>query len=70
MAVKLFLDNILLLEVYIFEGFSNQHKNYGMANNYLNSFIASSDFKNPQCVAEKIVGNIVFDFNHSYWLTY
>ena len=26
MAMKLFLDNILLLEVYCFEGFSNRHK--------------------------------------------
>ena len=26
MAVKLFLDNILLLEVYSFKGFSNLHK--------------------------------------------
>ena len=31
MAVKLSLDNILLLEVYSFEGSSNWHKNDGMA---------------------------------------
>ena len=37
MAVKLFLDNILLLKVYNFKGFSNQHKNDGMVNNYSNS---------------------------------
>ena len=37
MAVKLFLDHILLLEVYKFEGFSNWHKNDGMVNNYSNS---------------------------------
>ena len=30
MAVKHFLDNILLLEVYRFEEFSNQYKNDGM----------------------------------------
>ena len=30
MAVKLFLDNILLLKFYRFEEFSNQHKNVGM----------------------------------------
>ena len=34
MALKLFLDSILLLKVYCLEGFSNQHKNYGMVNNY------------------------------------
>ena len=37
MAVELFLDNILLLEVYSFEGVSNWHKNDEMVNNYLNS---------------------------------
>ena len=37
MAVKLFLDNILLLEVYSFEGFLNRHKNDKMVNNYSNS---------------------------------
>ena len=37
MAVKLILDNILLLEVNSFEGFSNQQKTDGMLNNYSNS---------------------------------
>ena len=44
MAVKLFLDHILLLEVYNFEGFSNRHKNDGMVNNYSKA-VTSSDFK-------------------------
>ena len=44
MAVKLFLDHILLLEVYSFEEFSNRHKNDGMVNNNSNS-VTSSDFK-------------------------
>ena len=39
MAVKLFLDNILLPEVYSFEGFLNRHKNDEMVNNYSNSCI-------------------------------
>ena len=37
MAVKFFLHNTLLLEVYSFEGFSNRYKNDGMVNNYSNS---------------------------------
>ena len=37
MAVKLFIDNILLLEVYTFEGLSNRYKNGGMVNDYSNS---------------------------------
>ena len=37
MTVKLFLDNIRLLEVYRFEGFSNRHKNDGMVNNHSDS---------------------------------
>ena len=37
MAGKLFLDNILLLDVYSFEGFLNRHKNDEMVNNYSNS---------------------------------
>ena len=44
MAVKLFLDNILLLENYSFKGFSNRHKSDGMANNCLNT-VTSSDLK-------------------------
>ena len=36
MAVKLFLDNILLPDVYSFEGFVNQLKNDEMVNSYLN----------------------------------
>ena len=46
MAMKHFLDNIHLLEVYIFEGFSNQYKNNGMENNYSNTYVAvtSSNF--------------------------
>ena len=38
MAVKLFLDNILLLKICSFEGFSIQRKNDGMVNNYSNSY--------------------------------
>ena len=37
MAVKLFLDNIPLLQVYSFKGFLNRHKNDEMASNYSNS---------------------------------
>ena len=37
MAVKLFLDNILSLEVYSFKEFLNWHKNDEMVNNYSNS---------------------------------
>ena len=37
MAVKPLLDNILLLEIYTFEGFLNQHKNDEMVNNYSNT---------------------------------
>ena len=37
MAVKLFLDNIFLLDIYSFEEFLNQHKNDEMVNNYSNS---------------------------------
>ena len=37
MAVKPFLDNILLLDIYNFEGFLNRHKNDEMVNNYSNS---------------------------------
>ena len=36
MAVKLFLDNILLPDVYSFEGFVNWHKNDEMVNSYSN----------------------------------
>ena len=44
MAVKLFLDHILLLKVYSFKGFSNRHKNDGMVNNSSKA-VTSSDFK-------------------------
>ena len=37
MAVKLFLDNILLPDVYSFEGFSNRNKTDEMVNNHLSS---------------------------------
>ena len=37
MAVKLFLDNILLLDIYSFKAFINQLKNDEMVNNYSNS---------------------------------
>ena len=36
MAVKLFLDNILLPDIYTFEGFVNRHKNDEMVNSYSN----------------------------------
>ena len=62
MAVKLFLDNILLLDVYSFEGFSNRHKNDGMVNNnnIIQMAVTSSNFKNP-LILPKIVSNMVFD---------
>ena len=44
MAVKLFLDNILLPDVYSFEGFLNRHKNDEMVNNFQIA-VTSSDFK-------------------------
>ena len=37
MAVKLFLDNTLLPDIYSFEGFLNQNKSDQMVNNYSNS---------------------------------
>ena len=37
MTVKLFLDNVLLLDVYGFKGFLNRHKNDEMVSNYSNS---------------------------------
>ena len=37
MAVKLFLENILLLKVETFEGFSNRNKTDEMVNNHLSS---------------------------------
>ena len=67
MAVKLFLDNILLLEVYRIEGFSNRCNNDGMVNNYQLA-VTSSNFKN--LVLLKIVSNIVFDFSHASWVNY
>ena len=36
MTVKLFLDNILLSDVYSFEGFLNRHKNDEIVNSYSN----------------------------------
>ena len=44
MAVKLFLDHILLLNIYSFKGFSNRLKNDGMVNNSSKAVI-SSNFK-------------------------
>ena len=49
MAVKLFPNNILLLEVYSFKGFSNQYKNDGMANNY--------------CMAQNFAGENIDEFD-------
>ena len=63
--MKHFLDHIFLSEVYSFEVFSNQHKNDEMVNNYSYSY----DFKNL-LILPKIVSNIVFNFNHTYWLNY
>ena len=47
MAVKLFLDNILLLDIYRFKGFLNRHKNDEMVNNYSNScnYVAPAELK-------------------------
>ena len=48
MAVKLFLDNILLLEVYTFEGFSNRHKTDGM----VKIAVTISNFKKSANIAK------------------
>ena len=72
MVVKLFLDHTLLLEVYSFKVFSNQHKNDGMVS-IIQIAVTSTVaiFKNSASAAvPKIVSNIVFDFNHTYWLNY
>ena len=52
MAVKLFLHNIHLLDIYSFEGFLNRHKNDEMVNNYSNSCNYSSDFKKSPNIAK------------------
>ena len=44
MAMKLFLDHILLLKKYSFKGFSNWFKNDGMVK-VLQTAVTSSDFK-------------------------
>ena len=53
MAMKFFLDTILLLHIYGFEGYFNRYKIDEMVNN-LRIAINSSDFK-------KICGNIAKD---------
>ena len=69
MAVKLFLNNILLPDVYSFEGLLNRHKNDKMVNNYFQIAVTSSDFKNP-LILLKIVSKIVLNFSHTYRLNY
>ena len=70
MAVKLFLGNVFLLEVYRFEGFSNQHKVMEWWT-IIQIAVTSSDFKiSRPLILPKIVSIIIFDFNHSYWLNY
>ena len=53
MAMKFFLDNILLLHIYGFEGYFNQYKNDEMVND-LRIAVNSSNFK-------KICANIAKD---------
>ena len=59
MVVELFLHNILLLEVYSFEGFLKWHKNDEMVNNLKNTLILLN-----------IVSNIASDLSHTYQLNY
>ena len=56
MAVKLFLDNILLPDVYSFEGFLNRHKNDEKVNNYSIVTILKNSL-----ILLKIVSKIVLD---------
>ena len=59
MVVELFLHNILLLEVYSFEGFLKWHKNDEMVNNLKNTLILLN-----------IVSNIASDLSRTYQLNY
>ena len=61
MAMKFFLDTILLLHIYDFEGYFNRYKIDEMVNN-LRIAVNSSDFK-------KIFANIAKD-HLQYCLTY
>ena len=66
---KSFPCTILLLKVYHHEeGFSNWYKIDRVVNNY-SIAVTSNDFKNL-LILLKIVGNIVFDFRHTYRLNY
>ena len=69
MAVNYFLNNILLLEVHNFEGFSNWYKNDGMVNIYAKAATIVVNLKNL-LILLKIISNIVFDFIHTYQLNY
>ena len=51
MALKLFLDHILLLKNYGFKGFSNQFKNDGMVK-VIQTAVTSSDFKKSSNIAK------------------
>ena len=68
MAAKLLLDNILLLEMYSFKGFSNWYKNDGMVSN-IQIAVITSDFKSLLMLL-KIISKIVFDFSRTYRLNY
>ena len=63
MASKLFLDNILLLEMYSFKGFSNRYKNDGMVSN-IQIAVITGNFKNLLMLL-KIISKIVYDFSHT-----
>ena len=57
MAMKLFLDTILLLHMYGFEGYLNRYKIDEMVNN-LRMAVNSSDFKKSVLILLKITCNI------------
>ena len=57
MAMKFFLDTILLLHIYGFEGYLNLYKIDEMVNN-LQIALNSSDFKKSVLILLKITCNI------------
>ena len=57
MAMKLFLDTILLLHIYGFEGYFNRYKIDEMVNN-LQIAVNSSDLKKSVLILLKITCNI------------
>ena len=60
MVVKHFVNHILLLEVYSFEGFSNQHKNDGVVNNNSNSCnYVVAILKNPLIYCQRLLVSLL-----------